>query len=81
MYTSVHPSLAGIGMTGVLVTFFVALYYNMFSLMLLAGGIFLGCVFCHSKEAAAGVTARHAFVEALKAACRGVLSLLLSGLL
>ena len=27
-WRKIHPSLAGIGMTGVLVTFFVALYYN-----------------------------------------------------
>ena len=38
-------------------------------MLLLAGVIFLCCVFCHSEEAAAGMTARHALVEALKAAC------------
>ena len=54
-WRKIHPSLAGIGMTGVLVTFFVALYYNMFSLMLLAGGIFLAYVFYHSEEEEATV--------------------------
>ena len=59
----------------------VVAFWLTLCMLLLAGVIFLGCVFCHSKEAAAGMTARHAFVEALKAACRGVLGLLLSGLL
>ena len=59
----------------------VVAFWLTLCMLLLAGVIFLGCVFCHSKEAAAGMTARHALVEALKAACRGVLGLLLSGLL
>ena len=50
-------------------------------LLLLAGLIYLGCVFCHSKEAKAGMTLRQAAVAVTKAACRGVLGLVLSGLL
>jgi hypothetical protein len=69
-FAIVSPAAGGV------VAFWLTLW-----LSLLAGVIFLGCVFCHSKEAAAGMTARHALVETLKAACRGVLGLLLSGLL
>ena len=50
-------------------------------LLLLAGVVFLGCVFCHSKEAKAGMTLMQACMAATKAACRGVLGLVLSGLL
>jgi len=50
-------------------------------LLLLAGVIFLGCVFCHSKEAKGGMSGRQACVAVTKAACRGVLGLILSGLL
>ena len=69
-FAIVSPAAGGV------VAFWLTLW-----LLLLAGVIFLGCVFCHSKEAAAGMTARHALVETLKAACRGVLGLLQSGLL
>ena len=50
-------------------------------MLLLAGVVFLCCIFCHSKEAKAGMTLRQAGVAVTKAACRGVLGLVLSGLL
>ena len=50
-------------------------------MLVLAGIVFLCCIFCHSKEAKAGMTLRQAGVAVTKAACRGVLGLVLSGLL
>ena len=50
-------------------------------MLVLAGIVFLCCIFCHSKEAKAGMTLMQACMAATKAACRGVLGLVLSGLL
>ena len=50
-------------------------------LVLLAACVFLGCVFCHSKEAKAGMTLAAAGTTLAKAACRGVLTFVLSCLL